>query len=655
MKLTTWVCAASAALVLAACGGGGGDKGDPLYGSGSGSGTSGTSTSGTSTTTTAGPSISISLLNAAGQTTVLTQSNQTYTASVILKDGSGNLLPNTLVTVTGADFTLTPSTGKVLTNSSGVATVTVKQTDPAASSASEICANATVGTASLANCVSVQMGAVSAQLGQVSASSSTVAAYQSIQVSVPVTVSNSSTPAVGVPVSFSASCGTFSPTTANTNQAGIASVSYTNSNSGSACSGAVVLTASTSSGSATATVTAQAAVAANIQFVSATPSKIYLKGSPGPGTSTVQFKLLNQNAGPMAGATLQISFVQQPAGTSLQGGAVLPYEVTTDANGLVSVSVVAGAAPGPLQLKAQLKDDPNVYNYSNGLSVASGLPTQNRFSLSASVLNIEGLGYDGVNTVLTVRAADRLGNPVPDGTTVNFISSGGQIVSSCVTSGASTGSTSGCSVTFSSQDFRPTSGRVTVLAWAQGEESFVDNSSPSNNVFDAATDSFTDQGQPFLDANHDGAYQQGETMVGQASGTLACLGGVKSVPNTCDRAWGSAAVNKDIVIVLSGSFVDLNSLNVLRSDLGNGSCAYSFDLKDENGNPLPSGSSLAVSGPSGLTFDSFAGDGASVPNTNVAGGTSHVAIFTNCSGAGSEGFTLKVTTPKNNVSTVRLP
>ena len=57
----------------------------------------------------------------------------------------------------------------------------------------------------------------------------------------------------------------------------------------------------------------------------------------------------------------------------------------------------------------------------------SGLPSQLNFSVSQATINIEGYKIQGTPNTYTVIASDRLGNPVPDGTAINFIAEGGQI------------------------------------------------------------------------------------------------------------------------------------------------------------------------------------------------------------------------------------
>ena len=139
MKLT--VASLVAAVLLVGCGGGGKDAGTSPFGAGPGGGTGGSAGGGTTTAA----SLTLDLLNATSASTRITQGGQNYTLTVALKDASGNAVPSTTVTVSATDFTLTPASGKKLTSTpSGVASLALTQIDPSASSATQICATATI-------------------------------------------------------------------------------------------------------------------------------------------------------------------------------------------------------------------------------------------------------------------------------------------------------------------------------------------------------------------------------------------------------------------------------------------------------------------------------------------------------------------------------
>ena len=134
------------------------------------------------------------------------------------------------------------------------------------------------------------------------------------------------------------------------------------------------------------------------------------------------------------------------------------------------------------------------------VSTSTGIADQDSFSLSASVLNPEGWDIDNTEVTLLILAADHFNNPVPDGTAIFFTTEGGQVDSSCQTA------TGQCSVTWRSSDPRPSDGRVTILATAIGEESFVDLN--GNNVLDN-TDNYSDRREAFRDDNENGVHDVG--------------------------------------------------------------------------------------------------------------------------------------------------
>jgi hypothetical protein len=203
-----------------------------------------------------------------------------------------------------------------------------------------------------------------------------------------------------------------------------------------------------------------------------------------------------------------------------------------------------------------------------GLSnVSTGTPNQRFMSMSVDKYNLNW-ALDGDKTSVTIFVADSAGNPVPEGTTVQFSTEGGQIQTSCRLSGAKAGSASisSCSVEFVTQNFRPLDGRVTLLAWLEGEEAFVDQN--ANGRFDAG-ETFYEGGQLFRDDNLNDAYDAGvdELIVSSGSqgspgiGSTACnqpagfpftRGDTPlSVPNTCDGTWGRSIVRASVWLPVS--------------------------------------------------------------------------------------------------------
>lgn len=250
-----------------------------------------------------------------------------------------------------------------------------------------------------------------------------------------------------------------------------------------------------------------------------------------------------------------------------------------------------------------------------GISVvSSGVPSQKFMSISVGTYNLNW-GVDGDTTTFTVRVADSAGNPVPEGTVVQFSTEGGQIQRSCQLSGSTAaGSTlSTCSVTFGTQNLRPLDGKVAVVAWLEGEEAYADLN--GNGVYDSG-EPFYDAGKIFRDDNHDDLYTANldEINVGATvsagqlgTGTSGCVGPATdflndlplSVTQTCDGVWGKTLVRANVTVAVSNPNIDaISSGNVITVfSIWNGvAIAAPFGTKLEPVN-VPSGCTVSVSPP----------------------------------------------------------
>lgn len=280
-------------------------------------------------------------------------------------------------------------------------------------------------------------------------------------------------------VTFSANCGaTFSPDAAASTANGIATADF----QANGCEGNVQITATLASLnlSAQASINVQPAVLGSIQFVSATPEVIRLKGAGGNQSSRVVFRVVDQGGGALTNRkvffTLDtnvggISLVDASAVTSGDGTATAIVQSGT-VHTAVRVTATTCNAADPANTTQAVAvcdaDASRINTVSERLVISTAIADQNSFSLSASCFNVEGLDIDGKEVSLTVRAADRFNNPVPDGTTIAFTAEGGRVQPDCQTVNGN------CSVTWNSQDPRPGNGRSTILATALGEESFLD-------------------------------------------------------------------------------------------------------------------------------------------------------------------------------------
>ena len=392
-------------------------------------------------------------------------------------------------------------------------------------------------------------------------------------------------------VSFSSQCaglGTASLTSPVTTTTGTAISTYVTKG----CSGNDTITATaTVNGStitATATISVLAPTLGSIQFVSATPTLMGLKGTGAAGlaaSSTVVFQVFDTTGGTAANQDVDFTL-----NTSVGGLTLTPSTGKTDANGKVQTVVQAGTVPTPVRVTATVTGtSPAISTQSDQLAITTGIPDENSFSLSAATLSPEAWAADGETVDITARLADRFNNPVPDGTAVTFTTEGGSIQGSCTTTDGA------CTVTWTSQNPRPCGqtlnqptlqadpvlnscligagtnspgpvagnaplgqpygGRVTILATAVGEESFADNN--GNGVFDDG-DVFQDLPEAFLDENEDGVRNTYEPFVDfNGNGTYdsgdGLYNGILCEDTTRCSSTKTIDVRASLVLVMSGS------------------------------------------------------------------------------------------------------
>jgi hypothetical protein len=271
-----------------------------------------------------------------------------------------------------------------------------------------------------------------------------------------------------------------------------------------------------------------------------------------------------------------------------------------------TVGVIATIAVGATTISTQ----------SVSLTVTTGIADQDSFSLAAVTLNPEGADIDGVIDVFTARLADRFNNPVPDGTAVAFYTTGGSIQGSCTTiKGA-------CSVDWTSQNPRPVTGVVAILAVAIGEESFVDNN--SNGVFDSG-DTFTDMPEAFLDPDQNDMYTAGEFYVdfdknGSYSVGDGVFNGVLCAhPTLCSASSPpvesiNVRLNHTIIMAESDAAISFSS-DPIDVSISNQTVTITV-VGDDAGNVMPNGTTVAVT----TTNGSIVGTSSfTVPNTNGSG------------------------------------
>jgi hypothetical protein len=318
---------------------------------------------------------------------------------------------------------------------------------------------------------------------------------------------------------------------------------------------------------------------------------------------------------------------------------------------------------------------------SDQLVVATGLPAQDAMSISSTNLNSESWDYDGTTLTVTARMGDHFKNPVK-GVAVYFTTSGGNIDPYCTTD-----ITGACSVTWRSQAPRPyaynastnpvgppRNGQATILAYAVGEEGFLDSN--GNGVADGSCapipdgtgllpsrqcGEFTDWSEAFLDQNWNGVRDPLETFIdfnndgvfngpdGKFNGALQGAGSVGS-PR-------SKHIFINYYFVMSGSdpiftlYAKDGITPVISDSIGLNTTEFrTITISDENNNTMPSGTIVKFSGSNGLTV------GPSTPSTvpqNTGGAISYtVALGNTATTAGGGVLTVDVKTPAGNETSI---
>ncbi|WP_293606718.1 hypothetical protein [Polaromonas sp. UBA4122] len=647
MNFLKYLLAIALAMALAACGGGGGNPGTTsgsTAGSSSGTGTGSSTT--TTTTTTSAPMITLAIVDAmdAAVTSNAIGSGALFYVKAVVKNASGSTVANKLVTFTTASTVATLAQAAALTDANGVAKVQISPVSVTAATAGNLVASATVDTVAISSDLDYQTSAANVSLTNLKVVTSPISALQSSAVTVEGRVNGVLAGSSVVAVNFSASCGSFSPASASTSSAGIASTTY---QSAVTCSGPVTLTAQATGATAvTTTISVAVAQPANVVFSSATvPLMVTSAASGGLKQSTLKFQVLDGSGAGMSGQSVSISLANSTisAGVTFSGGTTAPQVVPTDGSGYASVTVSSGGLPTPVVVTAALVGfTPVVQASSSGVAITSGRATQNAASLSATKLSIEGFNVDGVQTTLTIRVADRQGNPVPAGAPVNFVTGHGSVVGTCTLDSASQ-----CNVTYTSQGLRPTNGRVAILAYMDGEESFIDQN--GDNIWQPG-EPFYDVGTLYRDDNENGVYDAATEQIypGGLTGTSSCASAVYAYPsvvNSCDGTWSSSIrVRQQIIISLATTEANV-ILTTPRTLTG-----FTVRVTDLNGNAMPTGTTVSaavVTSGANCTVSSTS------PNVvrNSANGGDHVVNLNGATDCSTVRVAVTVT-PPSSVATV---
>ncbi|MBI3776915.1 MAG: hypothetical protein HY273_15460 [Gammaproteobacteria bacterium] len=490
----------------------------------------------------AGRSLNLSLKDNTGASTSSVRADAPGTLTATVVDSSGAGVRDVIVVFATDLGALSPSNGTAITNSSGQASIALGFKD--ALGADTVQATASIGAETLTTTLNYQVAPPAIRLGYTSGSftqgvvgigTSPLSPGGTTGITVNIVDTDNVAFSVPIEVSFASSCAAINKSRIDASAStinGQAVVTY----QANGCVGADSIVATASFGgsnfSATSNIVVNADTAGSIEFVSATPALIAIRGTGGIGlseTSTVVFRVKSTQGLPVANQLVNFAL-----NTGVGGLALAPISGYSNGSGEISTVVRSGAVATGVRVTAStLASGVTLSSQSNQLTVSTGLPDQNSTGIAASIWNPEAFELDGETIIVSAHLADHFNNPVPDGTAVSFITEGGSIEPSCLTEQGT------CSVIWTSQVPRPVDHRVTILMTAVGNESFFDedgngsysdgdgepyNDANANGVLDEPfTDAnsngifdepFTDTtvngiydfGEPFVDYNHNGRY-----------------------------------------------------------------------------------------------------------------------------------------------------
>lgn len=648
------------------------------------------------------------------------KADQEVSITSTLTDSNGQGIANKIISFTADVGTLSTST--FLTNNLGVAQVTLSSADSAIGAGIFTSSYSLGDEASVSSVFNYQILPADTIINQnsrlgyfdennsfvegkieLSIMDNQLSAGGSLGLSVDLVDQNGELIITPVPVTFSSNCvqngnASIDETVLSVN--GTASATFTDINCAGATGTDDLIIASVSmnniSHTASETITIQGEQLGSIEFISAAPSAIVLKGTGGQNkqeTSTLTFKVKSQLGNVLPQQTVNFSLSTAVGGISLSRASGV-----TNSQGLVTTQVAAGTVPTAVRVTASASMDFNgntftVQSQSDLLSINTGLPEQLSMTIAADILNPEAHNISGEESNITVWLSDNFHNPVPDGTTVNFTTEGGTIQPSCSTTNGS------CSVVWTSSEPRVTNHRITILATALGHESFfdtngnntfdeadgdpiIDNGSSSNFNVDSGLDNYSPQAKGFIDMseawrddNENSRYDNGETFIdfnndNSFSSADSLFNGPQCQGDNCaSENMRNIHVRKALRLVMASSTPETkltsslngktyhnsltNTTSALPDVANGGSQGFNFDFAD-TGTPnqtMPLGTTVEVA----LSAGTLAGTTSYTVGNNAKAGFTRIN-FSVAQEAGddpqSARLTITVTSPSGVVSTL---
>lgn len=586
-KLTGKLSAIAISILLASCGGGGGGYYDKNN-NGTDNGNGGTTVSAVNIS-----SIALFDTNAVATNTITVTG---ATAKVKVTDANGKGVSGALVTFVGTGVVFGTSNGAVLTNAEGEASISVKPENSTDTGSYQL--TATVSHKDLTATTApynYSLQAANISFENMIAANTSLDSGGSTIVTLKTQDSVTKNNQNNVTVNFSTSCGTFDNNSVVSSNQGDVAVTYKAIDSnGKLCEGAQTIVATGSNVSVSKSVQVQIATITANSLVYSTQGKVNLvtRNSGSASSGSIEFTVY-ANGTPAANQDVNIELTKSPSDLSfITDGNRIPKKVKSDASGKVTVNLYPGNLPGPVEIKATLASNTNIFVLSKEVAVASGRVTQNGLSLSVSKVALAG-DYDGDTSTITARMVDRVGNAVPDGTVISFISEGGSVTPNCATTNGV------CTATLTTQNPRPVDSRVSVLAFVEGDKAYTDVN--NDNMYTADVDKLIQNiGDFFLDDNENNQKDIGEFKYVRGASGATCIPSTIAQPNidgTCNNQL-DAVLRQQLRFTFSSETPTFVGLRGIDADMGTvraGSFTFQVYGNSLRQVPMPSGTTVSVS------------------------------------------------------------
>lgn len=583
-------------------------------------------------------------------------------ATVKVTDSNGEPISNALVSFQAEGVIFGTSNSTVLTNESGEASTSVKPADNTNTGSYQLSATVNYeGQTETTPGYAFSLQSINVILTDIALSSSNLNSGGSTNITLKTKDSSSNIDQNDITVSFDASCGSFDNNSVVSSNQGDVTATYTAVDAnGNLCAGTQTITATPTNNPAnkqTRTVNIAGVEASSIFYTTTESVQLGASNSGSSSSEQIEFTVY-ANGRPAANQQVDISKIFAPNDFSFVTlNNQTSQTVTSNSQGTVVVNLYPGALPGPVEIKATLKSNPSIFALSKDVSVATGRATQNGFSVSLSK-NVLAVGVDGDTATITARLVDRVGNPVPNGTVVSFVSEGGRVTPNCATQAGV------CSVEFSTQNPRPVDNRISVIAYVEGDKDYIDRD--GDNQFSAG-DVFTHNiGDFFRDDNENNQYDSvaGEFVYRKGASGATCAPSTFSQPNilgTCDNGL-SATLRYQFVLGLAADtplFIGLPStLTANPADNLESPKNVNFQMFGNSAQTLSmaSGTTISVDAEGGSCEAEFINGNITIPDivdlsnqTVNAGNVSYGFVYTGCQR--NDKVKITVTTPAPSATT----